>query len=109
LFAEMKASSHRRAEVPYDRINDQGQPEHGIIDALYRKGGRWIVVDFKTDEIRDDSRLERLLWNRKKGYVAQLNRYAAAVESLLGERPLVKLCLLNYQGGVRILEDVAEL
>jgi ATP-dependent helicase/nuclease subunit A len=103
LFQEMDAAEVRHHEIPYDRLGSDGRPEHGIIDVLYRHGGDWVVVDFKTDRIRDEDHLNHVLRDTK--YRAQLARYVAAVEALVGERPLARLCFLNYQGGVRIWRD----
>jgi ATP-dependent exoDNAse (exonuclease V) beta subunit len=107
LFTEMAAAEVLFHEIPYDRMGDNGQPEHGIIDALYRFNGNWIVVDFKTDRIRDEAHRTSVL--REKKYPAQMRRYAAAVEELIGGRPLAKLCLLNDRGQVSILENILEL
>lgn len=103
LFLEMDAAEARHHEIPYDRPGGNGQPEHGIIDVLCRRDGRWMVVDFKTDRILDEGQLNYVL--REKKYRAQMARYVAAVETLLGERPLARLCFLNYQGGVKIVGD----
>jgi ATP-dependent exoDNAse (exonuclease V) beta subunit len=104
LFREMEAADARHHEIPYDRLGSDGQPEHGIVDVLYRRDGAWIVVDFKTNRIWDEAHLERVL--REEQYARQMGRYVAAVEALVGQRPLAKLCFLNYQGGVKVLEDI---
>ena len=57
-------------------------------------------MEFKTDHVRDQAALERLL--AEEDYLAQAERYAAAVERLLGSRPMVVLCLLDYAGGVHL-------
>jgi ATP-dependent exoDNAse (exonuclease V) beta subunit len=59
------------------------------------------IVEFKTDDVRDEAGLARLL--AREDYLAQADRYRAAVERLLGQRPEVKLCLLNYGGQVRVV------
>jgi len=103
LFEEMDGADRRLHEVPYSRTVD-GRVENGIIDALYLRDGSWTLVEFKTDEVRDEADLERLL--AEEDYLAQAQRYVAAVEHLLGERPRSILCLLNYAGGVRLLDPV---
>jgi ATP-dependent exoDNAse (exonuclease V) beta subunit len=75
-----------------------GRVESGIIDALYQCDGTWTLVEFKTDRVKDRSQLERLLV--EEGYSAQAQRYVAAAERLLGQRPRCVLCLLNYGGSV---------
>jgi len=103
LYTEMDGADRRLHEVPYSRVVD-GRVENGIIDALYLRDGSWTIVEFKTDEVRDQADLERLLAEEK--YLDQAERYVAAVEELLGQRPGSILCLLNYAGGVRVLDPL---
>jgi len=74
---------HDRAElavaVPYG-----GTVWQGVIDRLYRRDGRWVVEDYKTDR---NVRPER--------YAFQLAVYAHGVERALGERPLARLVYLR--------------
>jgi ATP-dependent exoDNAse (exonuclease V) beta subunit len=95
LFAEMDAAE-RFHEVPYT-FEQAGCIEMGVIDLLYRVGESWRVVDFKTDEIRDEEKLEERIGE----YRAQVSRYAEAVRTLVGAAPLASLCFLNVRGGVR--------
>jgi len=103
LYEEMAGADRRLHEVPYSRIVD-GRVENGIIDALYLREGSWTIVEFKTDEVRDQADLDRLLAEEK--YLDQAERYVAAVEHLLGQRPRSILCLLNYAGGVHVLDPL---
>jgi len=103
LFDEMARADRRLHEVPYSRAVD-GRVENGIIDALYLRDGSWTIVEFKTDEVRDQVDLERLL--AEEEHLAQAERYVAAVEHLLGQRPRSILCLLNYAGGVHLLDPL---
>ncbi len=100
LYADMCSADRRLHEAPYSLVAENGQVESGIVDALYQRGGRWTVVEFKTDEVRDEARLQALL--AEADYLAQAERYAAAVEQLLGSRPAVILCFLDYAGGVHV-------
>ena len=112
LHAEMTGAERRLHEVPYSLISDDGgmagridgpghrRVENGIVDALYLRDGVWRIVEFKTDHLADQAALERLL--KEEDYLAQAGRYAAAVGRLLGGRPEVILCLLDYVGGVRL-------
>jgi len=97
LYAEMDGAERRLHEVPYS-LDVDGGVESGIIDALYRQGATWTVVEFKTDRVRDQAELERVL--AQEGYSAQARRYVTAAQRLLGRRPQLTLCLLNYAGGV---------
>ena len=99
LFTEMDQADHRLHEVPYSLVVD-GQVESGVIDALYLREGVWTLVEFKTDEIKDEADLERLL--ATEDYIPQVERYIAAVEWLVGQRPRAILCLLNYRKRVRL-------
>ncbi len=105
LHAEMANAERRLHEVPYSLITDDGRVENGIIDALYLRGGgsaggAWTIVEFKTDHIAGAAALERLL--AEEDYLAQAERYATAVERLLGKRPKASLCLLDYAGGIHV-------
>jgi ATP-dependent exoDNAse (exonuclease V) beta subunit len=104
LFREMDTADRRLHEVPYSRIVE-GRVENGIIDALYLRDATWTVVEFKTDELEDQADLDRLL--EREDYLTQAQRYVAAVEHLMGQRPRSILCLLDYDGRMRLeqLED----
>jgi ATP-dependent exoDNAse (exonuclease V) beta subunit len=102
LCKEMEDAERRLNEVPYSRVVG-GQVENGIIDALYLRDGAWTIVEFKTDEVRDQAALDDLLAEER--YVDQVHRYQAALENLLGQRPRAILCLLDYARGVRVLDE----
>ena len=99
LYREMDGAERRLHEVPYSLMNE-GELESGIIDALYLADGAWTIVEFKTDRVGDQADFERLL--AETDYAVQAERYVAAVEQLLGERPACVLCWLNWAGGVRV-------
>ena len=103
LHAEMAGAERRLHEVPYSLVTGDLRIESGIIDALYLRAGgstngAWTIVEFKTDHVRDAATLERLL--AEADYLAQTERYVTAVEQLLGIRPEVTLCLLDYGGDI---------
>jgi ATP-dependent helicase/nuclease subunit A len=97
LYREMDEADKRLHEVPYSLVAD-GRVESGIIDALYLRKSAWTIAEFKTDRVEDRADFERLL--KREDYLAQAQRYEVAVERLLGQRPRVVLCMLNYAGGV---------
>jgi ATP-dependent exoDNAse (exonuclease V) beta subunit len=97
LFEEMDAADQLLHEVPYSLMVD-GKLERGIIDALYLRETVWSIVEFKTDEVRNDIDFDRLL--HEKDYVGQAQRYLAVAERLLGQRPRFTLCMLDYARGV---------
>ena len=100
LHAEMAGAERRWHEVPYSLVTAAGRVESGIIDALYRRGGIWTIVEFKTDHVRDAAALARLL--AEEDYLAQTERYRAALRYLQGERPQLVLCLLDVTGSVHV-------
>jgi ATP-dependent helicase/nuclease subunit A len=97
LFHEMDGADRRLHEVPYSIVVG-GRVERGIVDALYRSEGVWTLVEFKTDRVRNEADLGRLLV--EEDYLAQAQRYASAAERLIGQRPRVVLCMLNRAGAV---------
>jgi ATP-dependent helicase/nuclease subunit A len=107
LFQEMAAASRRLHEVPYS-ISVGDVVENGIIDALFNssdssgdhEGDSWTLVEFKTDEVRDEAGLAALY--KRTDYLIQTRRYVAAASALLGRRPAVIICLLDFAGEVRV-------
>jgi ATP-dependent helicase/nuclease subunit A len=97
LYAEMDAAE-RFHEMPYT-LQHGGRAESGVIDVLYRGGDVWQLVDFKTDEIRDEAELKR----KVSEYRDQIARYAAAVRALVGAMPETRLCFLDVRGAVRVV------
>jgi ATP-dependent helicase/nuclease subunit A len=96
LFVEMDQAVERHQELPYVLGDDAG-----VIDVLYRVADEWVVADFKTDDLRDESALARVL----PEYRAQLRRYAEAVTAQLHlpALPRAQLIFLNWQGEVRVI------
>jgi len=99
LRAEMDVADPRLHEVPYSRWVE-GRVERGIIDVLYFCEGRWTLVEFKTDDVRDETALKLLL--AEEDYLPQTRRYLGAVEDLLGQTPRACLCFLNVGGRVYV-------
>jgi ATP-dependent exoDNAse (exonuclease V) beta subunit len=97
LFEEMDGADRRLHEVPYSLVVD-GCIESGVMDALFLREGRWTIVEFKTDAVRDQTAFEALL--AEEDYLTQARRYLSAAERLLGQRPRFILCMLNYAGEV---------
>ena len=104
----MDGADRRLQEVPYVHTTKSGRHDVGHIDALYRRCGTWTVVEYKTDELRGETRLRQVLHGNgdgEHGYLHQVRRYAEAAEALLGTRPRVILCMLDYARGVRLLDE----
>jgi ATP-dependent helicase/nuclease subunit A len=99
LYAEMNRAE-RLHEVPYSFRRDT-RVENGVIDTLYRVENAWRLVDFKTDEIRN----EEILKKKIAEYGDQVARYAAAVHALVGATPETMLCFLDVRGEVRVVDQ----
>jgi len=113
LYAEMDAAE-RHHELPFSlppmglgglpaprEAIASDAPRSGIIDALYRAptDGRWVVAEFKTDEIKATANLDAHI--RREQYDQQMLTYVEAVTQLLGEQPRGVLVFLNVGGEVR--------
>ena len=51
----------------------------GVIDAYWEEDGEWVLLDYKTDRVRDAETL-------KRRYLKQLELYADALEQLTGKK-----------------------
>ncbi len=63
LYAEMEAAERRLHEVPYS-LEVEGGVDNGILDAIFVRDGAWTVVEFKTDDVRDEAGLEQAVVQR---------------------------------------------
>jgi len=104
LYVEIDAAEVRRHEIPYALAEDAtgGAPAFGQLDLLFRSGAQWTVVDFKTDHLHDERARVQLLEGGV--YQAQIERYLAAMDALLGARPRGLLCLLDDRGACSVVE-----
>ncbi len=96
LYAEIEKAD-RMHEVPYALPGDSG-----VIDLLYRSGGVWTIVDFKTDEVRSIE--EMLATIEREQYAEQVQRYSAALAPQIGQRPRTKLAFLRVKNEVQVEE-----
>ena len=76
--------------MPYALASDQG-----IIDLLYRTDTGWVIVDFKTDDLRSNAEVAATI--QREDYDKQILRYADAAAAQLGAPP--KLLLVFLQVG----------
>ena len=84
-------------QIPY-MITDK--VENRVIDLLYRDNNGWHIIDFKTDPIHSFSQKEHLI----QKYAFQVRGYRAVVEITLGQAVSGKLCFLDDQGEVSLIE-----
>ncbi len=97
LFQEA-ASARRFHEVPYT-IEENGQAQSRLIDLLMEQNGRWQVIDFKTDRLRQD---EITHSEKVEKYRRQVQEYAAAVRRLLGIEAQTLLSFLDVDGRMQL-------
>jgi ATP-dependent exoDNAse (exonuclease V) beta subunit len=87
--------------VPIDGITLEG-----YVDLLYRDDDGLVVVDYKTDAVRDVDTLEARLVH----YRVQTAAYAVAVEAVTGERVVrCVLCFLDPEGARDVVVEGEEL
>lgn len=96
LFKELD-SAERHHEVPY--YSPDGR---GVMDLLYRTDSTWLIIDFKTDEVRSDEEARETI--RRAEYDVQVARYARAISDQLQVKAKTRLVFLNVNGEVKIYE-----
>jgi len=75
IISLLKNAEEVHCEVPFCYKKDD-ELWHGIIDLLYKKDGKWHIIDYKTNAEMNDL-------NQK--YKEQLDAYIEAVRKLTGE------------------------
>ncbi|MFP4176204.1 MAG: UvrD-helicase domain-containing protein [Candidatus Brocadiia bacterium] len=83
LWARAMSADRCLVEVPFRLINsDRGMPVigRGVIDLVFRENDGWVVVDYKTDDTRQNEIGELV-----DHYAPQLRAYAAAWKRCTGE------------------------
>lgn len=100
IWGSLLGADERHHEIPFVAPTPSGTRHAGQVDLLYRKGGHWFVLDFKTDSIESVEELERHVRQHR----VQLDRYAHVLEPYLDERPAMQLCFLNVMGTVRVVD-----
>lgn len=99
LWEAIEKSTACYHEVPYS-YQANGRTENRVIDLLYQDEKGWHVVDFKSDQIASYFEKERLI----SEYRRQVKTYQAAVRVLLGVHADIRLCFLDDQGKVSLVE-----
>ena len=93
LYAEVQAAEVRHHEMPYVLPRNRG-----VLDLLYRGPSGWEVLDFKTDELRDETALKEAI----AAYRLQMRGYQTAAQALLREPVRVRIVFLDTGGEVRV-------
>ena len=104
LYQRMEASFDLKHEIPFSSLGKSDELQMGVIDALFREGDSWVLVEFKTDRI--DSRYLRDFESKLELYRVQVGNYLESMERILGVRPAPVLCYLNYDGAVHLETDL---
>jgi ATP-dependent exoDNAse (exonuclease V) beta subunit len=99
LHAEIEAAAECHHEVPYSLLKS-GRSESGFIDVLYRNSRGWNLLDFKSDALQTLGDLEAAV----EKHLPQMRRYRDAVRATLGELPRVRLCFLDCQGAIEVVD-----
>jgi len=96
-----KAGGRVLKELPFVRpvLDDGGKAiEEGKIDLAFEENGGWVLVDYKTDRIPQES--EDLNLSFKAKYATQMRHYAAALRDLAV--PVKGVYLLLARTGVAV-------
>ena len=76
ILTELLTADEVYCELPFCWAEEPAKIWHGIMDAVYRKDGKWHIIDYKTNADPDDL---------NERYQAQLAAYIAAFKAMTGE------------------------
>ena len=99
ILIEIEGADERYHELPYSRPHPSWTVDSGRIDLLYKVNGDWMIIDFKTDELRDEEAVHMAV----KEYGSQMNRYREAAQQLLDIQPVTSICFLDAMGVIRLV------
>ena len=88
------AATHQHWKELFVAVPVEGTVVEGYIDLLYRGPDGLVVVDYKTDDIHDDSAFQ----DKIDRYGRQVAAYALAVEQAVGE-PVTRCVLVFARAG----------
>ena len=75
MLAELLSADETHCELPFCFNDGKGEIWHGVMDAVYRKGADWHIIDYKTNADADDL---------DKHYQEQLEAYKRAFREMTG-------------------------
>jgi ATP-dependent exoDNAse (exonuclease V) beta subunit len=99
IFVEIDQALKRYHELPY-AIVTENENETGRLDVLFRTKDGWQIVDFKSDKLKDLSEIHP---EKMAQYQEQIYRYMHAVHEQLGENPRARICFLDVNGKVELV------
>lgn len=76
ILTELLSAEEVHCELPFCWAESPERIWHGIMDAVYRKDGKWHIIDYKTNADPEDL---------NERYQAQLSAYTAAFRAMTGE------------------------
>jgi len=99
IMARARRSPRVMTEVPFVRPLADGTYVEGRIDLLFEEGTGLVLVDFKTDDVRDEA-----LRTRAHEYRAALAEYARSAQQLSGRPVDAWLCFLEAEVAISLSE-----
>ncbi len=109
LFSRMQRAERLERELPFSYPMDAMQLYgvaaeetvllQGVLDACFREDGEWVIVDYKTDRIRQGESAGQAAAR----HAEQLRLYALALESLTRQRVKeLYVVLLTHRAAVKV-------
>lgn len=95
LWQRIQSSPEVYTEVPFHLKEEKdGKPVFlsGIIDLVFKEGESWIIVDYKTDRLKDPGGYAEL----EKAYQSQIQQYRKVWQTITGE--VVSQSLVYFLG-----------
>jgi len=80
VWRRVMSAPVRLSEMPFGLAETTGY-RLGVIDLVFRESDGWVVVDFKSDSIKDDEQLNALA----DYYQAQVQEYACRFTEITGQ------------------------
>jgi len=97
IYERITRAKKRWHELPFS-LPGKGFAVNGVIDLLLEEqNGKYVVIDFKTDELKSAADLNQAVADHEK----QLRGYRRAVQITLGKVPELEICFLDCCGMVR--------
>ena len=78
MYGRIERAEEKYFEVPF-ALEEDGSIVYGVIDAVFREGDAWVIVDYKTDDFEKDE-------ERKRAYEKQVEMYVKYWERISRER-----------------------
>jgi ATP-dependent helicase/nuclease subunit A len=95
FWQRVRQASEKHSEVPFG-IYEGNNYLTGTIDLAFLEEGGWVLIDYKTDTVRDVDHLQELMLY----YEPQVKEYAQRWEEMTGER--VKQKGLLFIDGLKV-------